>query len=298
VYLDLPKDRISFCRTTGILLAAFAIRARVIGDLAGAEFEFLRQPGRMRSFGLAFLSRLFAIRVLGASVAEGLEEKGLTNAVAISNGIADPAGSTQTVPAPDEARRFLYVGKIAESKGIGTLVDFVKAHADSGSRFILEIVGEWESPETEARVLAAVEDLGIGDRIRFLGLLVDDEKWQCYRRADLLLHPSHWDGQPVTILEALAFGVPVVASRVGAIPDTLRSGVDGYLMEEISAAEVARGVDTILTDRETYVRFSVAARASYLERFSATVFEEGMRDLFLSALSPGEPATLAADRVR
>ena len=51
-----------------------------------------------------------------------------------------------------------------------------------------------------------------------------------FRSADVLLHPTRWDGQPVTILEALAFGLPVVATSVGAIPDTIRSGVDGYLM--------------------------------------------------------------------
>ena len=82
----------------------------------------------------------------------------------------------------------------------------------------------------------------------------------------------------------------MVASRVGAIPDTLSTGVDGYLMEDNTAAELARGVRLILGDRAAYAGFSTAARASYLERFSATVFDVRMTDLLRSALSAGEPA--------
>ena len=291
VYVDLPKDRLSFTRTSGILLAALAVRARVVGDLAGAEFEFLRGRGWMRSYARAVLRRLYAIRVLGPSVADGLARHGLRNTVAISNGIADPSGAIQVPRAPgDVVNRFLYVGKIAEAKGIGILIDFVRTFRDHGTPFELEIVGEWESAETESRILKAIAENGIEDIVRFRGLLVGDEKWDCYRRADLLLHPSHWDGQPVTILEALAFGVPVVASRVGAIPDTLSSGIDGYLMEDNTAAELARGVRLILGDRAVYAGFSTAARASYLERFSATVFDVRMADLLRSALSAGEPA--------
>ena len=81
VYVDLPKDRLSFTRTSGILLAALAVRARVVGDLAGAEFEFLRGRGWMRSYGRALLRRLYAIRVLGPSVADGLARHGLRNTV-------------------------------------------------------------------------------------------------------------------------------------------------------------------------------------------------------------------------
>ena len=85
--------------------------------------------------------------------------------------------------------------------------------------------------------------------------------------------------QPVTILEALAYGLPVVATRVGAIPDTITSGVEGYLMQDDSAAELAAGVQTITQDCESYAGYSARARESFTARFTAGHFERAMAAL-------------------
>ena len=131
------------------------------------------------------------------------------------------------------------------------------------------------------RALLAAD--GLADVVELHGLLVDEPKWAQFRAADVLLHPTHWDGQPVTILEALAFGLPVVATKIGAIPDTIRSGVDGYLMADDSATELAAGVRTVTANAETYAAFSLNARKSFLERFTAARFEQGMARLLEGA---------------
>ena len=291
-YVDVPKDRVSFLRTSVVLLVALALRVRVVGDLAGADFPFLdRSP--LGRYARGVLRRLYGIRVLGDSVAATLRDRGLTNTIVVSNGIEEPPGELGERAYDPAAASFLYVGKVAESKGVLTLVEAMALAAADEPGWRLDLVGEWESEATERRVRAAVSAAGLEGRIAFHGLLVGDEKWAAYRRAQLLLHPTRWDGQPVTMLEALAVGLPVVATRVGAIPDTIRHGVDGYLMQADSAAELLEGIRHVLRDAETYAAFCAAARASYVERFSGAAFEAGMAALLEEAAGMRAPSPRA-----
>jgi glycosyltransferase involved in cell wall biosynthesis len=118
----------------------------------------------------------------------------------------------------------------------------------------------------------------------FHGLLIDNDKWAVYQKAHVLVHPSYWDGQPVTILEAFSFGIPVIATRIGAIPDTIEDHANGYLMKENNATEVCAGAELILGDQETYQRFSRHATRSYEERFRMDIFLANMEDLIIKAL--------------
>jgi glycosyltransferase involved in cell wall biosynthesis len=278
LYVDLPKDAISFVRNSGVLLVALALRTRVVGDLAGGNFEFLDRPGVVGSYGRFLLRRVAVIRVLGQAVAATLQSAGLDNTRVLSNGIEEPPGTTVERTFPDSPE-FLYVGKLAEAKGVPTLVELAIDLARRGAPGRVHLVGEWESGEFRDRMTRKIEDSGISDRVVLHGLKVGDEKWELFRACDLLVHPTAWDGQPVTILEALAFGLPVVATRVGAIPDTIADGVTGRLMADGSVDALVDCVSSILDDSETYERYSRSAREDFVSRFSAERFVENMATL-------------------
>jgi glycosyltransferase involved in cell wall biosynthesis len=282
VYIDVPKDRLSFIRTSPVLLTALVLRIRVIGDLAGADFQFLGSRSVIERYARWILRRLYRIRVLGPSVASTMHGHGLTNTVVVSNGIPEPPGAGER-HAPDDVVRLLYVGKIAEAKGIFTLLEGVR-HWNLARRVVLHVVGEWESEETRTKVMEIVQASELTDRIHFHGLLVNEAKWGAFRAAHILVHPTYWDGQPVTMLEALAFGLPIVATPVGAIPDTFRSGEEGYLMRENTAAELIAGVQEILRDTPTYESYSRRARRAYTERYTLDRFADNMDRLLQSAL--------------
>lgn len=285
LYLDIPKDRLSFLRTSLLLGVSRALRVRVVGDLAGADFQFLDGRDLIARFGGRQLRRLHAIRVLGPSVAETLRRRGLTNAVVVSNGIAEPPVAGRDAGPVEQELGLLYVGSVSESKGVLTLVEAMHLFARDGGRAArLDIVGEWQSDVFRERVHGLVAEAGLKESIRVHGLLVGEAKWEVFRRAHLLVHASSWDGQPVTILEAFAFGIPVVATPVGAIPDTVTDGVDGYLMRERSAAELVAGIERIATDDATYEGYATRARATWERRFSAATFESGMAALLRSAV--------------
>jgi glycosyltransferase involved in cell wall biosynthesis len=288
LYIDLPKDKPSFLRSSIVLLTAAAFRVRVVGDLAGADIPFLRERSLTARYARWTLRKVHRIRVLGASIASTLRDYGLDRTVVMANGIADPcAGSDQHSEdrslSSEEPVRLLYVGKVGLSKGALTLVEVMTAASAGGLDWTLDVVGEWESSATRDRVLASVAAAGLEQRITFHGLVVGDAKWAMYRRAHVLLHPTTWDGQPITILEAFAMSVPVVATRVGAIPDTVDHEVDGYLVAPGDVAGLVAGVRYQRRDTESYESARAAARAAFEERFTDTAFARSMSALLEQA---------------
>ena len=184
----------------------------------------------------------------------------------------------------DALREFLYVGKIAHAKGISTLVEFVDTFRETASRSASTSSVSGRTSRRRRRSRRRCARRGLSDLIVFHGRLVGDDKWRVYARAHVLLHPTYWDGQPVTILEALAFGLPVVATRIGAIPDTIATGDEGYLMSDNSSAEVRAGVETIIRDERTYDGYRSRARASYRTALhAARCSDRGWRMLLESA---------------
>jgi len=283
LYLDIPKDFPSFLRTSGILLVARAMRVAVVGDLAGAAFPFLEKGGWKRNLGLWFLRPVHSIRVLSPSLVSRLHAAGLDNGVSVTNGItceaAEDVPERRLPPVP----QFLYVGKLTPAKGLWTILHFLEFCRSRHREIHVHLVGEWESRTLETEVMAWVRERNLESMLTVHGLLIGEQKWETFRRATVLLHPTLWDGQPVTILEALAFGLPVIATDVGAIADTVDHGKTGFIMKESSVEEVLRGTETILADPETYSRYAGEARKAYEERFRRETFVRRMEELFMKA---------------
>ena len=289
LYIDLPKDALSFTRTVGILLICFFLGIRVIGDLAGSGFLFLRSNPVSRKCGLFLLRRVHRIRVLSNSIGEDLARDGLTNTVAIPNGIRDPLQGNGVPDPGAETLHCLYVGKIAVSKGIWTILRFAERWSEERRGSIhIHLAGEWESDDTRRDVTDFLKEKGLEDTISNHGLVLEEAKWALFRQCHFLIHPTFWDGQPVTILEAFSFGIPVIATKIGAIPETVQHGVNGWLMEVNTADEVDKAVKAIASDTETYRAYRTAARCAYENAFTAERFAARMGALFQSALHQGD----------
>ena len=291
VYLDLPKNFVAFLRTSFILSACILLRVRVIGDLAGAHFEFLSSNPFCNRLGLFFLKRVYKIRVLSRSIERNLTTYELGNLVSISNGIPDPSTTWQESKELSNSVNFLYVGKISASKGIGTILEFIDAYIQEDVVFHVHIVGEWENRQTQLWVEEIIRSHDLSRYVTFHGILVGEEKWEVFRKCHMLIHPTNFDGQPVTMLESLAMGLPVIATKVGAIPDTVDDGVTGYLMRENTAEEIIQGVRMIMGDPETYRRFSGEARRAYHEKYRVDLFLSKMENLLRGSI-PSPPSKM------
>ena len=133
----------------------------------------------------------------------------------------------------------LFVGRLERQKDPPLIVRSFAAAVRRSPNLRLVVVGEGGLRE-EAEELA--RSLGLADRIHWLGFRARAELPRLMNAADLLLLPSAFEGMPITVLEALASGLPVVATAVGEVPSVVHDGENGRLIVEHTPEAVADGI--------------------------------------------------------
>ncbi len=129
-------------------------------------------------------------------------------------------------PLGENGLHVIFVGSLVQKKG---LQDLIKALSDAElSKVQLTVVG---GGNYAGRLKELSRELGLADRIRWLGVLSPRQVAQVLREADLLCLPSYTEGSPNVVKEAMASGLPIVATRVGGVPDLVHDNVNGFLYD-------------------------------------------------------------------
>jgi glycosyltransferase involved in cell wall biosynthesis len=173
--------------------------------------------------------------------------------------------------APDHVPLILSVGRLREKKGLDTLIDACRLLRERSVKFCCEIVGYGEE---QARLEAMIESHGLGAQVCLTGKLTREQVIERYARTTVYVQPSRVaadgdrDGIPNVLLEAMAMGLPVVATRVSGIPELVHDYRNGLLIEPDNPAELADAVERLILTPELGAAFGAAARASVTEHFN------------------------------
>ncbi len=143
--------------------------------------------------------------------------------------------------------KLLSVGRLSREKGIIYLIQAVNDLVANGNiEVILEVVGEGAEGE---RLRREVTRLGLDECVNFLGYMKYSEALlSVYRKCDIYILPSLTEGWPQTLFEAMACGVPVIATRVGGIPHLIDHGENGLLVNPGSSKEICDGVRQLMNN--------------------------------------------------
>jgi len=212
-----------------------------------------------------------------------IKERGII----VANGTDDCYSSLNRTVDPTAPPRLLFCSSLFRSKGIFVLLEALRAIE---SPFALDVVGSFPDEGAREALVKATAEGGLQERIRFLGHLPEHEKQEAYRQASIFVHPTLDDTFPLVILEAMAAGLPVVATKEGAIPEIIRPNETGVLVERGDAIALARGLETLLGDPERAREMGLQARQDYLQRYTSACFETRMRtalEEILSGQGPG-----------
>jgi glycosyltransferase involved in cell wall biosynthesis len=136
---------------------------------------------------------------------------------------------SHTDRAPQSGMGVLFVGRLSTKKGIYELLKAaVLVKNEPGIRFCL--AGLEETSADKDRILAELKNNDIQDRVYLAGHVRGAQKDQLFASSDILVLPSHTEMLPMVIIEAMAAGMPVIATPVGAVPDMIEDGVNGFLV--------------------------------------------------------------------
>jgi glycosyltransferase involved in cell wall biosynthesis len=171
-------------------------------------------------------------------------------------------------------------GRLSPEKGFDTLIRSADRLLSAGVDFDLVIVGEGGE---DARLRKLVEGLGRGDRIKLLGHRSDMP--EVFRAMDVFALSSLREGLPNVLLEAMASGVPVVATAIAGIPRLVVDGENGLLVPPGSVEALARGVGLLLADAGLRARLGRQGRRTVEDRHSFAARIEKLRAIYDELLS-------------
>jgi glycosyltransferase involved in cell wall biosynthesis len=130
------------------------------------------------------------------------------------------------------------------------------------------------------KVSKCVAGLGLKEVVELPGWISGQEKKKLLDEAYLYVLPSYFEGLPMSILEALATGTPVITTPVGGIPDAVRDGYNGFLVPTNSPQQIADRIEKVLNDKNLWNRLSENALLTIKDDFSMKQTEEKLRVLY------------------
>jgi len=217
--------------------------------------------------GIAPASR-FAVVRLGIELSERMQGSERGGELRASLGI------------PPERFTVGWVARMTAAKQPEDVLRTIRLLHDRGVDAALLMVGD--GPDRPA-LEALARELGIADATRFVGFQDDVGPW--FHSFDALLLPSRSEGTPVSAIETLASGRPVVATRVGGVADVVRDGVDGYLVALGDVDAAADGLATLAADPELRQRMGAAGRERVLRRYRVPRLVEDVDRLYRALLA-------------
>jgi glycosyltransferase involved in cell wall biosynthesis len=173
-----------------------------------------------------------------------------------------------------------FLGRLVEQKNPLLLLDVLDALRAEGYRLV--VIGDGPLADELRRRAAA---LALTDRVEFVGSLPRAQALQRLRSVDVLLMPSLWEGMPLAALEAMAIGVPVVASAVGGLREIIEDGRSGFLVEGGDRGRYAAAVRRLSADPARRAAIVARAREVVAGRFAWPAAQEVYLDLYRAALA-------------
>lgn len=247
---NVPFVRLAAAMSRSIVCVSAAARARLVA--------FGVRPGQCRLVYNALPSRLMCSR--------------------------DPSDAATHMDLPDGS--VLAVGAITPLKGHAVLVEAARELVPRYPALVIAIAGEVIVERDRGyfdQMRERIIDHGLEHNVRLLGFRRDVE--DLIARAAVVVQPSVEDEPlPLVPLEAMAAGRPVVASRIGGLPEIVADGISGILVEPGRSGDLARAIGVLLEDGALRERMGGAGREIVAERFSAAQMIQGLNDVFTAAI--------------
>lgn len=248
------------------------------GDVPGLVPEVTWNHRMLTPLRRAILRDARAVVANSRSLAALSERSDPTPVEVIPNGV-DAEYFSPGERGGGEEFRMLFVGRFHDQKNLPALFEAL-AGVSPARPFVLDLVGDGpQRPELEA--LAA--RLGIAQRIAWRGWLDKDRALAAYRRADVFVNPSRYEGLPNTVLEAMACALPVIASNIGGNNDLVRAEQTGLLFELDRIPDLRAALERLRDDAALRRSMGLAGRERVIAEYSWDAVARRYVDLFAAA---------------
>lgn len=204
----------------------------------------------------------------------GVEESRMT----VLHNITDYPVLRPEMKTKDGKIHFLFLGEIGERKGVFDILrGLTKFKDDFADKIELRIGGN----RNEQQMLAAIQENGLGGIVKFEGWVSGDKKTNLLNWADIFILPSHNEGLPISILEAMSYGMPIISTPVGGIPEVVME--NGVLVTPGNDNEISLAIKRYIENRSLIEKEGVISR-EIVEAYLPDYVMEHLKDIYLKLL--------------
>ena len=249
-------------RRSGALFSSSSRNARWLGRFTSKSFNriIFLSPGLKESF----------VPIFGAEKAEVVPNFVEPGHFRLSSGLT-----------AREARA-IFVGRLSDDKGIYEFLESMALLRRDGRPLRVDILGVAETEEDERSVREFAARFGLAQALIFHGFKTGQEKADLLGQATVFVLPSKLEIFPITVLEAYASGLPVVASRVGALAEIINEGENGFLVRPGNAGELAECLRLILDDEPLRRKMAAVNRQTVETQYSKNLSVCKVAEIFRS----------------
>lgn len=275
----------SFRRKSLFVCWAILLRKKYILHIHGGGFPvFMKQAsGVMRKFYTFILKHASSIVTLSNVFEKAVSQYSAAGANQSHLQIPNLCGFPLQPPRREctQPPVILFCGWLEPEKGVFDLLEAFARCAGADWRLIMAGKGDHQI------LLEAAGKLNITGQLELRSWQTPEQLSELYQRSTLLALPSYTEGMPMVILEAMAFGLPVIASTVGAIPDMLPASAQKFLHDPGDIEALAGSMRAIINDLDCQMKLSSAMQQQFANRYTPEKILEIISDLYKKNLNTG-----------
>lgn len=272
----------SFWRKVVFASLARRFGVPVIGHLHGSDFDHFvaTQPRLLQRIVAHQLERMSTVLVLGERWRDYvLAIAPAARVVVQPNSVRMPAG--QAAHAVGQTVELLFLGIVGQRKGVYDLLEAFAAARAACPALRLTVAGNGEIE----RARRAADKLGLGSLVSFAGWTAGADKDRLLARSHVYVLPSHSEGLPISILEAMSWGLPIISTDVGSIAELVRHEIDGLIVPVASPDRLAQAIQHLAGSHDLRVRMGQSGRARVAAAFSEEVLLPRLERVYDEVLS-------------
>lgn len=242
----------SFFRKSLIVLLSKAASKKVIFHCNGSEFQLFYKNSGLLKYYIRYI-----LRISNMIVCVSPQWKTFFNSIVylkkidIVNNPVAPSYFNKIL-SHKETIQFLFLGRVGERKGIFDLLRSITLLSDNKKNYMRLIVG---GDGDISRLNETITNLKLQNVVFYKGWVTGKEKYDLLRTSDVYVLPSYNEGLPISILEAMSYGMPIISTPVGGIPEVVKDGENGFMNKPGDFLSLSNSLDRFISNQELLISF-------------------------------------------
>lgn len=272
VYFTFMPRGLNLYRDTGLCLLIKLFGYRPLIHLHGRGIKEAAAASKIKRWLYQMAFRGTQLICLSESLKQDVATVYKEMPLVLANGIDAPI-LNKPDRKHDEIPVILFFSNLFIAKGIYDFLNMLRELNNARVAFKAIIAGG-EGDVTIEQVIGYAVKEGFNNKVEVLGSIIGAEKWEVFHQSDIFVLPSHNECFPLTILEAMSAGLPVVATRIGGIPDMILQEQDGFIVEMRNADSLYEYVKVLCTNRTLLEMMAQNAYKKYTDLYTIQHFRE------------------------